>query len=276
MKRVKLYLDKLYDDVITQEFDRIIPIVGDEGMGKSTFIIQLMWFWEYVLGREPEIDAVLDQIVWDNPDEFKLALSEAQPRTMITVMDATRVLHKKQAMDRTQIDLEKDLFDVRMKENVILLGYQDWGTIPTVLQERRAKNMFYIPKRGTVYGYNRKSMNEKVEMDGDEWPEPDMTDTFPSLEGKQIWRRFKELDLKHKQERIKPEEDDDGLDNEDLKELADKIVNEEERDIDHVVSIHGGHNKPYIDAGLIEIEYDLSSKEANLVKKLVAREVQFA
>lgn len=266
MKRVLKFQEALYDNVITEEFDRIIPVVGDEGMGKSTFILQFTWFWQDILGYDATIENVLDTIVWGDVNDFKRALANVQERQIITVMDAARVMNKKDAMSKDQKEIEKDLFDVRMKENVILLGYQDWKTIPTVLQTRRAKNMFYIPKRGSVWGYNRKAMDKKLD-DPESWPDPTLRDGFPSLEGKELWREFKKKDLEFKQERIQPEEEEEDVD---LHELADEIIN---NGLGDVISMHGGHHKPYVDANLIELEYDVNARESKLIAKLIKRDV---
>jgi len=271
MKRYITFLEKLYDDYITDEYDRIVPIVGDEGMGKSTLILQTIRIWQDILDLELTAESVLDQVVWDDRNEFKTAVAETPPRRTIPVNDAARVLHKKEAMFGDQVDLEKDLLDVRVKENLFLLGFQEWNVIPTMLQKRRAKNLIYIPKRGTLHGYSRSSMDEKLDMKKDEWPEPDLVDVFPSLEGKKIWREFQKLDYEHKQERMKPDEEEVEID---IKEMANDIL--ENGDLEDIISIHGGHNKPYIDAGLIEIEYDINSRQAKLIKKLLAREVSLS
>lgn len=258
----------LYDEVISQEFDRIIPVVGDEGVGKSTFMLQFGWFWQSIIGEEATVDNVIDRIVWDSAREFKEEMSTVSDRQVIIAMDATRVMHKKESMHGEHIDLEKDLFDVRTKEIVFLLGYQDWSSVPTVLQDRRAKNMFYIPTRGSVWGYNRDGIDRKLEMDKRKWPEPQLKDTFAKLDGTKLWTRFKKEDKKRKDERIKPDEEED--DETDYKELAQEIIDD---GLEQIVSIHQAHNRPYVDQDLIEIEYDLTAKDAKKVKKLVNREV---
>jgi len=174
-------------------------------------------------------------------------------------------MHRKEAMDSDQIEVEKDLLDVRVKEHVILLGYQDWDIIPTFLQKRRAKNLFYIPTRGTLWGYKRSTIDERRESDS--WPEPDMTAQFPSLEGTDLWRRYKRRDVEMKKERMQAATTQS--EDESLKDIAAAI---KEEGLDHVVGMHGGWNKPYIDPGLIQIEYDLSVRDAKTVKKLLERD----
>lgn len=272
MKKVELFLERVYDDRVRQDWDHIIPVVGDEGAGKSTFMLLAAWLYKQIREETPDTptpDAVLDQVVWDDHTEFQTAMVEYERRTIIPVMDAARVLHKKQAMTGEQIETEKDLLDVRMKNFVFLLGFQDWGIIPSMLQERRAKNAFYIPRRGVVHGYSRDSMDERVFSDN--WPEPDLRSRFPSLEGTDLWAEFERRDREHKEDRMaakltQAEGENDGNP---IKDVVNEI---KENGITEYVSVHGGNKQQYIDPDLIEIEHNLSARQANKVKKLLARD----
>jgi hypothetical protein len=124
-------------------------------------------------------------------------------------MDAARVLYKKDAMDGGQKAIEKDLLDVRMKNNLYLLGFQDWDIIPTMIQNRRAKYLVFIPDRGLIRGFGRDSIDKKVETGN--WPPADMKDKFPDLEGTELWHRFRKQDLAKKKERI-GQDTEDGMD----------------------------------------------------------------
>lgn len=268
MERVRRFYNLLYHAYIKREYDRFIPIIAEEGEGKSTFMLESIILWDRILGREYENERVLGQFYYEPPD-FKRALAEAETRSMITVPDAARVMHKKQAMHGSQIDLEKDLFDARIGEHVVLLGYQYWSTVPTILQNGRAKNCFVIPKRGTVHGYNRASMDERVEKG--EWPEPDLVDSFPAMTGTDIWRQYQKLDREKKEARMGIHEEEE--DEESLKDRVDHVVAEiKESGVESVCSFHGGHKNWYIDPALIQYDYDLSDKEAQLVKKLLMRD----
>jgi len=264
MKRIEAFAEYLYEEKIRNEFDRIIPIVADESMGKSTFILQWMVIWRRITDRPIDIDEMLDQLIYDRTG-FKAAMVNYPARTVVPVPDAARVFHKKEALDSDQVELEKDVLDVRAKENVFLLGYQDWDVVPTFLQRRRAKNVLRIPTRGTIWGYNRESLDEKYET-GD-WPAPDLKDSFPSLEGTDLWRRYKKLDMEKKKDRISASLEEEKVgDGKSLKELKEEIKRE---NLDAVIGHHGGWNRDYIDADLIEMEYELSARDAKKVKKLL-------
>jgi len=54
-----------------------------------------------------------------------------------------------------------------------------------------------------------------------------------------------------------------------IKKAAEKIKSD---GVENVVSIHGGHNKPILDTDLIQIEYNLSVRDAKKVKKLLEKD----
>ena len=194
------FLERLYEDKITKDYDAVIPVVGDEGVGKSTYILQCIWMYQEIRGLDPTPESVLDTIVWGGRDEFKQALSKRPEESVICSMDAARVLYKKDAMDGDQREIEKDLLDVRMKNNLYFLGFQDWDIIPSMIQNRRAKFLLFIPDRGLIRGFGRDALDQKVETGN--WPPADMKDKFPDLEGTEVWHRFRKQDLAKKKERI--------------------------------------------------------------------------
>lgn len=269
MKRVRRALELLHERGIKQEFDRVVPVIGDEGVGKSTFMLRVTVNWKDITDQPVTIDDILGQLVWGERPEFKEALATYPARAAIPVMDAGRILHKKEAMAGEQVEIEKDFLDVRIKENLILLGFQDWGIVPTPLQERRAKNVFVIPRRGVVHGYNRESIDERVE-DG-EWPEPNLVDTYESLEGTELWRRFKDEDIQRKKDRIM---DDDGEEESDRDVIQATVERIKENGLEDVVSIHGVRGTPYVDHDLISYEYDLSARKSKTVKKILEKDEQ--
>lgn len=270
LETLQRWLEMLYERKICKQFDRIVCVVGDEGMGKSTLMVQIAWMWKRIKGETPTSHNVLDRIVWNGRDEFKDMLATSQRRQVIAVMDAARVLHKREAMRGDQIEVEKDLLDVRTHEYLILLGFQDWDDIPSMLQKRRAKNALYLPRRGIIHGFNRDSMDHRNK--NGQWPEPDLKDGYPPLDGLPIWDEFQKRDRAQKRARIAASAmgDDDGEEEESkwdkMQKIAEKI---KEEGLSDVVGWHGGHNKAVLKTNLIEAKYDLSVREAKTVKDLL-------
>lgn len=267
MEKLKKWIQNVKRRRIDREYDLMCPIVADEGDGKSTLILTLAGLWHQEIGKPTDPEAIFDRIVWSSRDEFKRLAVDSEPKDLIAAPDAARVLYKRDAMDPDQRELEKDLLDIRTHEYLFLLGFQGWGIIPTMLQERRAKQLLYIPERGVVHGYNRSSLDKKEELDDKEWPEPDLKDTFPPLDGTKIWSEYKQRDREEKRKRIAPDDDDDEPEVS-AREVADEIMAE---GLGPVVSIHGGNKNPYINKELIELDYGLSARKAGKVKALLER-----
>jgi len=265
MEKLENWLSMVKRRRLDREFDLMCPLVADEGMGKSTLTLTLTGLWyKQQLGRDVSAEDLFARIVWGGRDEFKELAVNSAPKDIIAVPDAARVLYKRDAMDPKQRELAKDLLDIRTHEYFFLLGFQWWKDIPTMLQERRAKQLLRIPQRGVVHGYSRSTLDEKLQLnDPKEWPDPDLVDTFPSLEGTKIWEQYQELDTEKKHERIKPDEDDDAEPEVDVRAVAEEILDE---GLEPVIAIHGGNKNPYIAKELIELNYGLSARDAKKAK----------
>jgi hypothetical protein len=208
MKRLQRWLEKVYRQRVCNEFDAVVVVLGGEGVGKSTLITELTGRWRALRDRSTDPESVVGQVVWQSRGEFKQAMSSWETRSAICVHDAARVLHRKESMHGSQVEIEKDLLDVRTKEFLMLLGYQHWGAVASLLADRRAHFVLRIPQRGVVEGYGRDKIDERVESDA--WPEPDLRDSFPDLSGTVMWEHFQEVDKQKKDERIAAEDDPDA------------------------------------------------------------------
>lgn len=272
MKRVERYLEIIYEDRITDEFDHVLLVIGDEGVGKSTLILQLMVLWELIRGGVADVEEIdtsgLLASIIHSIDGLEEALAGFEDRAAIAVPDAARVMHKKEAMSSEVVELEKDFLDVRTNEYLILLGYQEWDAVPDFLQRRRAKGAFFIPTRGTVRGYNRESLDHRY--DEEEWPTADLVDSFPSLEGSDLWSEYKRMDKRAKSERMDAQsEGEDADEGVTVREVVEDI---EQRGLGDFVLTHNQNGRAYIDADLIEYEYGVSARKAKQVKKVLERD----
>jgi hypothetical protein len=264
MKKYQRYLEKLHDRVISQEFDRVVPVVADEGRGKSTLMIETIYEWQKIKGEEPTTESVLNRVVWNDADELRHKMATLPKRSAIAVMDAPRLFSKKEAMNKEQKELEKDLFDVRMREHLILLGFQTPKIVPDDMASRRAKNVVHIPARGRIQGYSRKTLDD---WDWEKpWPDPDLEDSFPSLDETDLWEEFKRIDEEKKQERISPDEDEDEED------VVGKAVEAAKDNLGYFVSINGRDRTLYLDDEMLGYRFDLSKSEASTARKLLRRD----
>lgn len=266
MKKVKAWLETVYERKIKQEYDRVVVVLGDEGNGKSTLMLQINVLWRRIRDLPVNNEEMLDRLVWTR-EEYKDALTEYNKRDAIIAPDGARIFYKKDAMTSEQKELEKDMLQSRIQENLILLGFQDWDTIPTQLQERRAHNVLRVTSRGKIEGYSRSSIDNRIEYD--DWSNPDLVDVFPSLDGTDLWDQYQQVDKEKKLELMSRDEEDED-DEASLSDIADEIL---ENGVQDFVSVNSSNKTPYIDADLIEVEYDLSIRKAKKVKKLVQRGV---
>lgn len=268
MERYKRYLEKLYQHV-QNDWDRIIPIIGPEGVGKSTLILQSNWLWDDIRGKNPRPETVLDYVVFDDRDAFRQKLLSSSQTDPISVMDAAHVLFNKDVMKPDQIEVEKSLLDIRTENYVIFLGYQSWGDIPTQLRKRRAENAIYIPRRGYLKGFNRRQLDEKESMDEGEWPDPALRDTFPSLEGTRLWERFNEIDKQRKRSRLQT---DEAADSElTPQDVVDEIVDQDA--LVEYVEVNEFQERAYYSKPLLRYDYpSLSDQEADQVRSALSRE----
>ena len=200
MRKLEDLIDLIYEERHQQQLDSVIPIVADEGLGKSTLMLQMGL--KYIHARDgelPDRGELLDRICYDRAG-FQRLMADSEKQALIMVPDAARILYSMDFAKSEQKQIEKDLMDVRGLEYMILLGFQSWDRIGGEIKERRAKMAFKIPRRGLVRGYNRDAMDAKVNT-GD-WPESTITDKFPPLDGTDLWRDYRELDEKKKRQRL--------------------------------------------------------------------------
>lgn len=269
MERYQRFLEKLYDHV-QRDWDRLIPVVGGEGLGKSTLILESIWLYEQFRGNDPTPESVLDYVVFDDRDAFREKLLAADQGDPIAVMDAAHVLYNKDVMKPDQIETEKSLLDIRVENYVIFLGYQDWGDIPRQLRKRRAKNVIRVPSRGTLKGYNRAQLDEKYhDLDDTQWPDHALLDTFPSLEGTRLWTRFDEIDRERKRRRLQT--DDEEAAERTPQDIVDDIIATDT--LAEYVEVNEFQDRAYYSKPLLRYDYpDLSEQQTDQVRAALSRE----
>ena len=200
MRKLEALVEQLYQERHQQQLDTVLPIVADEGLGKSTLMLQLGAKYIHTRdGELPEPDALLDRICYDRRG-FQEMMAESDKQALIMVPDAARILYSMDVAKSEQKQIEKDLMDVRGLEYFILLGFQSWDRIGGEIKERRSKLALKIPRRGLIRGYGRDAMDERI--DSGSWPESTLTDKFPPLDGTELWDQYQQLDLEQKRERL--------------------------------------------------------------------------
>lgn len=207
MKKLEELMQRLYHDRHEDNLDTVLPVLGDEGMGKSTLILQLaVAYYVEREGEAPSISHLLDRICY-NRREFQEMMANSEKQQLIIVPDAGRLLYSMDVATSEQKEIEKSLMDVRGLEYMIILGFQSWDRIGGEIKERRSKLTLKIPRRGLVRGYSREDMDEK--LDTGEWPSSTLSDGFQPLDGTDLWNEYQRLDEEQKRDRLGADGDDE-------------------------------------------------------------------
>lgn len=212
LETAKDWLESVDEHVLSNNNDRVAAVVGDEGAGKSTFMLHMAVLWDSLHNDTVDNERVLENILWGGRDEFVKALRERDPGSLIAVQDAAHSLYSKEAMHGSQIQLEKSLLDIRIRNFLIVLGFQDFDDMPRGLKRRRCETVFYLETHrgqptGNVKIFDRESIDERVAED--EWPDADAQDQFGPLDGTDIWQSFSERDKDAKLSRLEGSQDMD-------------------------------------------------------------------
>jgi len=211
LETTKRWLESVDKQVLSNNNDRIVAVVGDEGSGKSTYMTHMAVLWDSIQNETVDNGRVLESILWGGRDEFIEALRERDPGSLIAVQDAAHSLFSKEAMHGAQIQLEKSLLDIRIRNFLIVLGFQDFDDMPSGLKDRRCETVFRLETHrgqptGNVRIYDRGSIDKRIQEG--EWPdEADERDRFESLDGTEIWASFSERDREAKLSRLEDSRD---------------------------------------------------------------------
>lgn len=201
------FLEGVHENRIQENDDLVLLMVGDEGTGKSTAMLWATLLWQNIAGNGATVDSVLDRVVFGAREDYKEMLLESDEGDIITVQDAPHVLFSKDAMVGDQKELEKAMFDMRIENYLVILGFQSWEVVPKDLRERRAGAAIRVYRSGGERGYmdiySRRELNEKIrDHNPHSWPDPSAHDRFSSLEGSDLWDAFNERDAEAKRERL--------------------------------------------------------------------------
>lgn len=211
------FLEGVHEDRIQENDDLVLLMIGNEGTGKSTAMLWASIFWQHITGREATVDNVLEGMVFGGREDYKDKLMNSDEGSLIAVQDAPHVLFSKDAMVGDQKDIEKAMFDMRIENYFVILGFQSWNVVPKDLRERRAEAAIRVYRdngeRGYMDIYGRRRLDEKVsDFDTFDWPDPDTEDRFDALEGTDIWSEFTERDAAAKRERLESKKQIDEKD----------------------------------------------------------------
>lgn len=269
---------KIWDRVHREDKNYMAIICGDTGSGKSEFGLRLCQlldpdfdesriaftikeFTELVQERHPPGSAILF-------DEVGIALSHAthydddqikvnhilqswreQNRILIMTAPHIRLVHKS---DRGLLHAQMDMQDIDRRRHLATARYRN------IQQNTDTGELYkkYPRLRNPDTGRREKAKHLRLYK-----PSPDLVE--PYTEQKLAFNDQLNEDV---HEQVTPEEGADLS----PQDVVDHIKTE--ADLAEFVSIHGGHNRAYIDKDLIRAQFELSHNDAATVQKLLRRD----
>jgi hypothetical protein len=279
------FYQSLLDDIEGQREGGAIVVIDAEdartGVGKTSAAVAFAKYVSQLFGYDlKERDLVL------SGQEY-LDLYEKQPgedQPSVAVWDEAVGAGSgdaRRAMAQDNVDLGRAWQIMRTRRVVTFVTLPDWGDLDSRLQKLADYRLWCRRDIGNVQAYEVGTTFEGGDirtrgLGPGEGAEPI---TFPDM--KEIEDRHYlalkakkdeliesgELDadaLREQQSEDKPDSDDTGTD---LHALADEVAD----DIDDFISVNSTNKMEYVDGDLIQMEYDLSTRQARKVKKLVER-----
>lgn len=147
------FLTGVYENRIQEDDDLVLLMIGNEGAGKSTAMLLATALWHNITGKDQSTDALLDRVVFGGREAYKDKLLNSDEGDIITVQDAPHVLFSKDAMVGEQKDIEKAMFDIRIENYFMILGFQSWDVVPGDLRSRRAQAAIRVYRQNGERGY---------------------------------------------------------------------------------------------------------------------------
>lgn len=174
-----------------EELDSIFLVCGEEGSGKSTFILDCIEIYEQITKQELNINYLAR-----NLKELIVMLKISKSKGFLALDEGSELASDRQ-WEGIMKGLKKGFTVMRQKAMIVLLSYPNPFKINTYFREDRAKGLFFTYKRKYVYFFTRtafqdiqrdmrmrnkgvKSIGDFIKQYGNK---ATLIDTFPDYEG---------------------------------------------------------------------------------------------
>jgi len=279
---------KIWDRVHKEDKNYMCIVCGQTGEGKSEFGLRLCQL------LDP--DFTVDQVAFELDDFMRLVEDRSYGEGSAILFDEVGVaLDAATHYDQDQLKINRILQTWREQNRILVM------TAPHI-------RLIQKKSRGLLHGqFDMKDINLKYHMStafyrhfsqdtdtGEVWkknprlrdPSDHATKQFQTVSlfkpSPDIVEPYQEKKIEFNnrlnqqvKEEVMPDDDELAIDPDEKlspREVAQEIVAEDA--VDEVVSVHGGNGTEYVDADLIQMDYQyLSTREAKKVKKALEREV---
>ena len=264
----------------------VMAIVGREGSGKS--------FTSMRLADEIDPTFNVDRVIFDIGELIQLLKDgDHEPGNAYVLDEAGVSLGRRTWQERGQILANQAMQLIRSHNLALFFTLPALGELDSQTQNRlqafyeitdkvpdeyvEGKWKYIDPDRTGQRGYDGQKyprmwangVKKRVTRLKFTPPDPGLVDEYLQEKSKHQQEFYEETlaELGYGDDEEQDDEADTAID---VKAVADEII---EEGVDEFVSIHGGNKQPYIDSGLIEIEYDTSRRNSKKIKTLLEKKL---
>jgi len=244
---------------LRQDRDAVGVIFGKNRMGKSTLALQIA---RIVHNGENKGNLPKESIAMGD-DGFWKGLQELDKYSAIHLDELSGVFYSKDSMTSEQKKRKKRMKTAAKKNQFVIGCDTQYFQIDKEFRTDKVDFAIHVSSRGNFEFYGPKLI-ERFEKDKDTGrailPSPLFTGTFPELDD-ELWNRYQEVeDDKLEMKDLQDDEEEDGKD---LEDVAEEVKASSE---DFTKTYN---SRKFVDSDLIEARKDVSSREADKLKKLV-------
>lgn len=243
---------------LRQDRDAVGVVFGDNRMGKSTLALQIA---RIVNNGENKGNLPRESIAMGNEGFWK-GLQELDKYSAIHLDELSGVFYSKDSMTSEQKKRKKRMKTAAKKNQFVIGCDTQYFQIDKEFRTDKVDFAIHVSSRGNFEFYGPKLI-ERFEKDKDTGraitPSPLFSGSFPELDD-ELWNRYQEVEDEKLEMKDLKEDEEDGKD---LEDVAEEVKASSE---DFTKTYK---KRKFIDSDLIEARKDVSSREADKLKKLV-------
>jgi len=229
MKRTEAVLDIVYDGLHKKDFDAVYGVFGDEGLGKSNFLLHVLEYWinkKYNEVKPEDVKFIeLDIVAWAK------TLSELK-KGDCCIWDEGGELSNKRSISNLNLSVSQAYQIIRGDNILSFIGMPSPFDLEGFFTKRRMRGMFYVYQRGRVAFWSRERLRKVIALNQYKrvksvWVlKPTFFDTFPKYKGilhqayldkKKLFMKDTRKDLYETVKKIKGKDEKDQYSEEMLK-----------------------------------------------------------
>ena len=243
---------------LRQDRDAVGVVFGDNRMGKSTLALQIA---RIVNNGENKGNLPRESIAMGNEGFWK-GLQELDKYSAIHLDELSGVFYSKDSMTSEQKKRKKRMKTAAKKNQFVIGCDTQYFQIDKEFRTDKVDFAIHVSSRGNFEFYGPKLI-ERFEKDKDTGraitPSPLFSGSFPELDD-ELWNRYQEVEDEKLEMKDLQDDEEEGKD---LEDVAEEVKASSE---DFTKTYN---SRKFVDSDLIEARKDVSSREADKLKKLV-------